>query len=138
MKLNLLIIILLLFSCCYAKENALGIEIVNDAEDYVGKSLVTKFRETIRASNGYSIEYQNDVPHFKVIITTMDRFKGTTESEGYSTIYSYIIIFSSTYSELYITSGMGYTGTNSLDTTAYSIFSVLDESVDILKKILKE
>jgi len=133
MKRNLLIIILLLFSCCFAK--VIPIEIENNAEDYTGKSLVSKLREVIRASKGYGLEYSDNILHYKVIISTMDRFKGSSENEGNSTMYTYIILVTSRSTEsYYITHVIGFAGLKTLDDLAYSIYSDIDEVITTTKK----
>ena len=41
------------------------VEIINNAEDYLGKQLVTRFRDEIRKSPSYTVTYSSDEPHFK-------------------------------------------------------------------------
>ena len=89
MKHLILVLVFLLCSGAYFAQ-LVPVEIINDAEDANGKALVTMFRDLIRSSPAYELTYTKIDPHFVVKISTMDRYKGSYEDEGVSTIYNYM------------------------------------------------
>jgi len=110
------------------------VEIINQAEDRNGKSLVSKFREIIRNSSAYQISYDVESPHFVVQIDTMDRYKGTNDWEGVSTIYHYMILIDlGDKMRILCTNQLGYVGVDLLDQVAYEIYSDLDDFVETVR-----
>lgn len=110
------------------------VEIENMAEDYNGKMLVTKFRDLIRGSTAYEIDYGSKNPHFVVQISTIDKFKGEVQWENHTTIYNYTIMMKTEAGyRIYCFSMLGYVGKNRLDETAYQIYSDLDSYVENFK-----
>ncbi len=112
------------------------VEIVNNAEDMNGRMLVTKFRDLIRNSPAYTVGYDSGEMHFKILISTMDRYKGDYEMEGMSTIYNYTIIINVGEIDMYCYSQLGYAGKNLLDSVAYQIYSDMDEFIEAFKASL--
>lgn len=137
MKYIMLIMVLMLFMGSLYSQVA--VEIVNEAEDSNGNMLVTKFRDLIRSSQAYELSYADDVGHFVVIISTMDKNKGDVSLEGLSTIYDYIILIKTpdAYS-IYCYHQLGFVGKSVLDDVAYQIYSDLDEYVEGIKNYIGE
>ena len=135
------LILILAFLLCIGATFAqlVPVEIVNDAEDATGKTLVTMFRDLIRSSPAYELTYTKTDPHFVVKISTMDRYKGDAEEEGDSTIYNYMILLDmADGTQLYCYSQLGYAGKTVLDEVAYSIYTDLDEFVEGFKSMMAE
>ncbi len=112
------------------------VEVVNNAEDYLGRQLVTRFRDEIRKSPSYTVTYSSDEPHFKVKIDTMDRYKGDSLYEGISTIYNYTILIAVNGIDIYCYSQLGYAGKDVLNEVAFQIYSDLDEFIETFKSYL--
>ena len=135
MRKALILLVFLAFAAGLCAQ--MPVEIVNRAEDGNGRMLVTKFRDLIRGSRAYDLVYDDESAHFVVDISTMDRYKGDSEWEGVSTIYNYMILMKvpDGYS-IYCYSQLGFTGSSTLDDTAYQIYSDLDEFVEALKDLI--
>lgn len=128
---KMVVCIVLMLCMCVLISGTIPVEIVNNAEDSVGKKLVTKVRDVIRASPGYSLTYSTVDPHFKVRIDTMDRWKGDYEYEGVSTIYNYtILLYIGEGLDIYCYGRLGYAGVDTLNGVAEDIYSDLDEFID--------
>ncbi len=134
---NLLFICVFLLSLSAFFAQAVPIEIVNNAEDAIGKNLVTMFRDLIRSSPAYELTYSKNDPHFVVHISTMDRYKGDDTAEGISTIYNYMILLNlGDGTQLYCYSQLGYAGKSVISDVAYNIYTDLDEFVESFKSTL--
>lgn len=111
-----------------------AIEVSHSGDDSVGSRLAYLIKEGIRRSAGLRIA-SNDKSRLIIHLVTMDEFR---ESPGTATIYSYTITFYSFGgTEIYLTSGVGSSGTLRVNESAEGLIAKLDREADGLRKALK-
>ena len=129
-----MLFVVLVLLCSFLMSEVVDVEIIDNAEDTVGKVLVTKFRDVIRKSSAFKLYYGNNEPRFAVRFDTMDRYKGDNNMSGLSTIYNYtILVIDGSGARYFLHNQLGYAGRNTLDDVSYEIYSDLDGFVESVK-----
>ncbi|MFA5571160.1 MAG: hypothetical protein WC990_06965 [Sphaerochaetaceae bacterium] len=117
--------------------DTIPVRVIANTEDTVGKSLASNFRHLIRTSSAYHQTYSTDGIHFVIRLDTLDKNKGQYGMEGFSTIYSYIILIEAGDGfQLFLTNGLGYSGSLIAHKTAQDIYNYLDDYIETLLQLL--
>ncbi len=115
-----------------------AVEVRGYAEDMVGQRLVFKVKEEFASSSMFRLTYRDEA-RVQVIILTMDRFKGNSFQENFSTMYAVIWVFKNEdlVLPIYLDSTMGFAGSWVLDEAAESIVAKTEELISTIAKLLQ-
>ncbi|HSU16631.1 hypothetical protein [Longimicrobium sp.] len=113
------------------------VEVVDQSEDPVGRRLVFRVRDALRSSSAFVLVGQEGT-RVKLLVDSMDRFKGESETEGVSTMYAVVwtLVYEeggSTHEE-FLDVRIGYAGEHTLADTAEGIVADTDQLIESYRK----
>jgi len=113
------------------------VEVVSDAEDDVGERLVYQVKEQFKRSASFYYTGQSQ-DHVRLVINTMDRYKGNIQMMGVSTVYAVIWLFALkdtvTYTApLYVDNTIGFCGSERVEEAAEGIVARTDYLFALVK-----
>lgn len=136
MRVYITIILLLLSSLSYA-EGQTAVYVSATADDSIGKQLVYKLRETLRASNGLKLVDDINDSLVRLKIVTLDP---DSARSGNQTVYSAVWTLRQfdSESETYYTNYVGTCGANRTQSCATGLVSQTDEIATDVRRVLSE
>ncbi|WP_072264102.1 hypothetical protein [Candidatus Kryptobacter tengchongensis] len=117
------------------------VEVVDNAEDMVGRRLVYHVKEKFRKSEMFNLPIAPKGLRFRILIYTMDRFKGDNWLSNISTMYSVIWLL---YDDermlfpIYLKSTLGFAGSDVVESAAEGIVANTDKVVSEFEELLRE
>lgn len=137
-KIKLLLTSVFLFTTLSFSQVA--VEVIDKTEDMVGRILVYQVKEKFRESNSFVLLMAPEGARIRVIISSMDRFKGDKFFENTSTMYSVVWLL---YDDkkmifpIFLDHTLGFAGRSVIEEAAEGIVANTDKIVSDVVEILK-
>lgn len=109
------------------------VEVISQSEDLVGQRLVYFLKGNIRQSSSLALSYNDQEARLQVQIVTIDK---DSSSPGYSTVYS-MGVPTETIFPYYLTSNVGYCGTQRVQESAEGLVADISKSADGLIQLFQ-
>jgi hypothetical protein len=115
-------------------QTRVAVQIVDESEDDVGSRLIFRIKEEFRASSAFRLT-DVDEARLKVIVSTMDRFKGDLQRQSIATVYSIIwLVEDEKTAATYLDNTIGFSGESTIASAAQTIIARTDRLVTILRR----
>ncbi|MCS7230453.1 MAG: hypothetical protein RMJ81_10000 [Candidatus Kryptonium sp.] len=137
-KIKILFIGVFLFTSLSFSQVA--VEVIDRTEDMVGRVLVYRVKEKFRESNAFVLLTAPEGARIRIIISSMDRFKGSELLENISTMYSVIWLL---YDDkkmifpIYLDHTLGFAGRSAVEEAAEGIVANTDKVTSSMVEIIK-